>query len=307
MIVVPDAFAAGIVGMGGDAGRVWLSRLPQLVESLCERWKLAIVGAPLHGGLGIVVPVQRNGERCALKVSWLDASTLTEIAALAIWDGEGAIRLLETDATVGAMLLEWLDGGRSLQDVPVTEAGAIAGHLLRRLAVPVPSDPPRSKSTLPASHALPHLRGEAERLANTLVDRWEQLNRPFSRALVDAASAVARELGPSAGSLLVNYDLHYGNVLAGVREPWLATDPKVVIGDPEYGIAQLLWTRLEDLEQAGGLSYHFSALADHAGLDLPRARSWTLVRCLDYWLWALSIGLTEDPVRCEAITVWLVS
>src|SRR5205085_1006033 len=110
-----------------------------------------------------------------------------------------------------------------------------------------------------------------------------------------------------AGSLMANYDLHYDNVLAGEREPWLAIDPKVVVGDPEYGIAQLLWTRLEDMEREGGLGYHFDLLVDRAGLDLRRTRSWTLVRIVDYWLWALSIGLTEDPVRCEAIATWLTT
>lgn len=35
-------------------------------------------------------------------------------------------------------------------------------------------------------------------------------------------------------------------------------------------------------------------------------RAWTLVRCVDYWLWALSAGLTEDPARCEIIVRQLI-
>jgi hypothetical protein len=46
-------------------------------------------------------------------------------------------------------------------------------------------------------------------------------------------------------------------------------------------------------------------LIEAAELDLERARLWTLVRCVDYWLWGRSIGLTEDPARCQAITDWL--
>ena len=292
VIVVPDAFAAGIVSMAGDAGRAWLGGLPALIDALCQQWQLEVDGAPMHGYLGLVVPVLRGDERCVLKVSWLDESTAAEIAALTIWNGHGAVRLLAADPAIGALLLERLDSQRSLHEVEIGQAIGIAGQLLRLLAVPVPND-------------LPHLTNVAAGLAETLPDRWERLNRPLSRAFVDAARDAAIQIGPSAGSLLVNYDLHYGNVLAGEREPWLAIDPKVVVGDPEYGLAQLLWTRLEEIEQAAGLSYHFSALVDQAGLDLPRARSWTLVRCVDYWLWALSVGLTEDPVRCEAITTWL--
>ena len=47
--------------------------------------------------------------------------------------------------------------------------------------------------------------------------------------------------------------------------------------------------------------------ADTAGLDLPLARDWALVRVVDYWLWALSIGLTEDPRRCATLLEWLAA
>lgn len=104
---------------------------------------------------------------------------------------------------------------------------------------------------------------------------------------------------------MVNYDLHYADVLAGEREAWLVVDPKVVVGDPEYGVAQLLWCRLEAMEAQGGLDRHFQALTEAAELNPDLARSWTLVRCVDYWLWGLSIGLTEDPARCEHLVEWL--
>jgi streptomycin 6-kinase len=45
-------------------------------------------------------------------------------------------------------------------------------------------------------------------------------------------AGVARQLGARAGDRLVHADLHYGNVLAGDREPWLAIDPRAVAGDP---------------------------------------------------------------------------
>jgi streptomycin 6-kinase len=83
-------------------------------------------------------------------------------------------------------------------------------------------------------------------------------------------------------------------------------DPKVVAGDPEFGIAQLLWRRLEDIQAHGGLDRAFRALTDAAQLDPALARSWTRVRCVDYWLWGVSFGLTYDPARCEVILNWLV-
>jgi streptomycin 6-kinase len=292
MIVVPREFAQATVTRAGEADRQWVDRLPSLVESLCQEWDLAIEGAPMHGYLGLVVPVRRAGEPCVLKVSWRDESTAHEALALSTWNGNGAVRLLAARPALDAMLLERLDSGRSLEDVALPEAVAVAGRLLRRLAVPAPEGPPR-------------LQEVAARLAESLPERWERYGRPMPRRQLDAARELAVQLGTRAGSLLVNYDLHYTDVLAGGREPWLAVDPKVVVGDPEYGVAQLLWRKLEAMQAQGGLELYFRALTEAAGLDPDLARSWTLVRCAEYWLWGVSVGLTEDPARCEAIVNWL--
>jgi streptomycin 6-kinase len=292
MVVIPEEFTAGIVNLAGAAGQTWTSQLPGLVESLCRRWHLTVDGEPMHGYLGLVVPVSRVSERCVLKVSWPDDSTLYERSALLAWNGHGAVRVLESDPALGAMVLERVNGRRSLGDVEIGEAVTTAGRLMRRLSVPAPRD-------------LPRLTVVAEQLSRTFLGRWEGQNRPLPRRFVDAARDLAARRGPAAGDWVVNYDLHYDNVLAGEREPWLVIDPKVVAGDPEYGIAQLLWTRLDDMTRAGGLAHNFHLLVAEAGLDLQLTMDWTLVRVVDYWLWAWSVGLTEDPMRCEAIAVWL--
>lgn len=291
-LVVPESFTNAMASTQGEAGRKWLEGLPTLVESLCAEWNLIVDGAPMHGYMGLVVPTRRGNELCALKLPWVDKDTAHEAAALATWDGQGAVRLLDVRPNLEALLLERLDSESSLHSVELDEAILVAGRLIRRLAVPAPT-------------GLPQLKNVAARLAESLPERWEQLGRPMSRRLLDTARDLTTQLGPTAGSSLVNHDLHYGNVLAGSREPWLAIDPKVVVGDPEYGLAQLLWTRLEDMGSEAGFHRRFRALVGLAELDPERARSWTLVRCVDYWLWGLSVGFTEDPKRCEAIVNWL--
>ena len=293
MITVPQAFAAATVIREGDAGRKWIDALPGLVEDLCQHWNLRRDGPVMHGYLGLVIPVRRVEEPCVLKVSWTDEATAEEARALAAWNGQGAVRLLASQPDRGALLLERLDHRRSLNDVAIASAIAVAGHLLRRLAIPV-------------SSGFSSLRLVAQDLCRTLPQRWEQYGRPMLQRWIEQACELAVQLGASSGNLLVNYDLHYADVLRGKREPWLVVDPKVAIGDPEFGIAQLLWCRLEDIEANGGLERHFRLLVEAATVDPVRARSWTLVRCMDYWLWGLSVGLTEDPDRCETIVNWLV-
>jgi len=293
LISVPERFAADTLAREGEAARPWLARLPELVRELCARWGLRVTSDPLHGYLALVVPVLRGDERYALKVSWLDHETVNEAAALALWNGGGAVRLLDADDAAGALLLEWLDPRRRLAEADLGVAVPVAGRLLRRLAVPVPAEWP--------APPVPGLRQWALDLAAELPGRWRATGRPFPWRRLNAAVEVATALAPRAGGLLANRDMHYQNVLAGEREPWLVIDPKVVRGDAESGLAPLLWRRLSEAGGPAGLRRRFDALVDEAGLDAELARGWTLLRAVDYQLWGLNLGLTEDPALCATV------
>jgi streptomycin 6-kinase len=297
LIRVPERFAADTLFREGEAGRIWLARLPDLVGDLCARWGLRVTGDPMHGFMALVVPVLRGDARCALKVSWIDDETVNEAAALALWNGGGAVRLLDADDTAGALLLEWLDPRRRLAEADLSVAVPVAGRLLRRLAVPVAAEWP--------APPVPGLRQWALDLAAELPGRWRATGRPFPQRRREAAVEAATALGPRAGGLVANRDMHYQNVLAGEREPWLVIDPKVMRGDAEFGLAPLLWRRLAEAGGPAGLRRRFDALVDEAGLDTELARGWTLLRAVDYQLWGLNLGLTEDPALCATVIDWL--
>jgi streptomycin 6-kinase len=238
MITVPPAFVADVVRREGEAGRRWLDSLPAQVASCFLDWGLALDGAPMHGGLSLVVPVRRGGEPAALKLVWTEADAAQEALALAAWGGQGAVRLFQAEPERRALLLERLDPTRTLGALPNGEAFQVAGGLLRRLAVPAPARVPR-------------LADVAVELAAALPRRWERAGRPMDSHLVDAACSFADELGPGAGELLIHTDLHDANILAGQREPWLAIDPKVVAGEPAFGVAPLLWRRIDTIDLTG--------------------------------------------------------
>ncbi|HWV34203.1 MAG TPA: aminoglycoside phosphotransferase family protein, partial [Thermomicrobiales bacterium] len=169
----------------------------------------------------------------------------------------------------------------------------IAGALIRTLAVE--TDEPFTT-----------MADRAAELAATLEPRWQSTGNPFPRHLLDGARELATNLSQRPPSrTMVNWDLHYGNVLAGALLPWIAIDPMAVLGDPELGLAQLLWTRLDEMSGPAELRARLDSLVHHAGLDRGLARDWALVRLVDYWLWGLGIGLTCDPARCAMIIEWL--
>jgi streptomycin 6-kinase len=88
----------------------------------------------------------------------------------------------------------------------------------------------------------------------------------------------------------VHTDLHYANVLAGQRQPWLAIDPKPLAAEPAYAVAPALWNRWEEAvassDVRGALRRRLSVVCDHGGIEEDRARAWTIVREVQNALWA---------------------
>jgi streptomycin 6-kinase len=290
---IPETFASATIAREGQAGRAWIDSLPERFVSLLARWELEPDGPFMYGYVGLVLPVTRiGGEPLVLKLSWMDPETEQEADALAAWNGEGAVRLIDFDRDGGALLLERLDAGGDLRTLAPSEAMEIAGGLLRRLAITAPSWARR-------------LDDEAGVLRRTLPERWLATGRCLPRSLLERTLERIEVLTPADRDLLVDTDLHHENVLSGGREPWLAIDPKVVAGDPEFGVAQLLWQPHSGAWCRADLERLFGVLVDAAGLDSERARGWTLVRIVDYWLWAQRLGLTRDAARCERLVAWL--
>lgn len=291
-VEVPDRFAASTVAREGAAGREWIHRLPGIVADLCERWRLTPDGPATHGRMALVVPVRKEGVERVLKVSWRDEASQQESLALRLWEGRGAVRLIDEDAGSGAMLLERLDHRRTLESVPIRRAVRIAGELLRRLAIP----------------PTPEVRTVDEEIAGLRQDLpalWEATGRPFPGSLLDRVLGLMGDLAPPPSALIVDADLHFGNVLGGDREPWLVIDPKILAGDLEFGAAQLLWSRFEELRTPGDVELRLSLVSDAAALDIERARAWSIVRIVEYWLRASSVGLTGEAGRARRLIEWL--
>ena len=128
-----------------------MAAVPALLHDLACQWKLTTDGDRFwHGCNAVVFPVRQDSRPLALKLAWPACQARGEADALAEWRGRGIVRLAAADVPRGALLLERLDASRSLAGVPVAEAAAAAGTLIRALAVE-------------ASGAFPPVRAEARR------------------------------------------------------------------------------------------------------------------------------------------------
>jgi len=260
----------------GPSWAEWVRRLPRLTAAILDEWELAVDGEPMSGWTALVVPVVTDaGERAVLKLVCPGEEEEYEHLALQRWAGDGAVRMLRADPGRRALLLERLHR-RDLIEVPVLEACEIVAGLYPRLHVP----------------ALPQLRPQT-----LYIERWtDDLARlprraPIPHRLVEQAVSLGRDLvaDPASVGTLIHGDLHYENVLAGDREPWLVIDPKPTSGDPHYEVAPLLWNRWDELRGnvREGVRRRFHTTVDAAGLDEERARDWVVVRMVHNAMWEI--------------------
>jgi streptomycin 6-kinase len=246
-----------------------VTTLAAAVQTQLQRWRLRRDGHPLEAPGVVVVPVRTpDGEPAVLKITSPERAGAdeTDYAHLALrrWAGDGAVRLLSADPPHRAVLLERLHSA-SLASVPDVQACEVIAGLYRRLHVV----------------ALPQLSTVTSHL-NEWTEDLRELPRsaPIPRRLVEQALALSRGLADDPGARLLHGNLHYDNVLAGNRAPWLAIAPRPVNGDPHYELAPVLWSRWDEMggDIRAAVQRRFYAMVGAAGFDEERARAWTLVR-----------------------------
>ena len=244
-----------------------MTNLASVTQSQLEQWKLRRDGEPIQGSGSMVLPVRTSdGGPAVLKINSSDAESEHEHLALRRWGGDGAVRLLSADPRRRAILLERLHP-QSLSTLSDVDACEVVAGLYRRLHVP----------------ALPRLRTLTSYLEQWTRD-FEALPRsaPIPHRLVEQAVSLGRELADVPADSVVHGNLHYENVLAADREPWLAIAPRPMNGDPHYELAPMLWNRWDELSGhiRDGVRRRFYTLVDAAGFDEERARAWVVVRVI---------------------------
>jgi streptomycin 6-kinase len=135
---------------------------------------------------------------------------------------------------------------------------------------------------------------------------------PFPPALIATAEALFAELIPSqAAPVLLHGDLHHDNILAATRAPWLALDPKGVVGEPAYEAGALLRNQLARVfaaaAPAGFMARRVDQLAEALALDRDRLIGWSLAQAvLSAWWTYEDHGQIDEPMlACAALLATL--
>lgn len=273
----------------GDDGLQWLERLPDILAD-CERRWLLTVGPPFTSlSYNYAAPAERaDGTRAVLKLSFPGEKEFrSEAAALQVFEGRGIAQLLEVDLDTGAMLLERLEPGTPLEKLvrkDDEQATTVATSIMRELWRLAPADGP-----------FPTVEQWGTGFTRLLRARFDGGTGPLPAALVEEAERLFMELaGSAAKPVLLHGDLHHGNILEAQREPWLAIDPKGVLGEPAYETGSLLrnpWPHLLSLPNPGKvLARRIDQMAGDLGFDRERIRAWGFAQAVLSAVWVVDDG-----------------
>lgn len=297
----PARLVRTVSARAGDNGPSWLAELPRLLAHQFDAWALRPERVVAPGGrISMIVLVRTaDGTPAVLKLSLVTPETRHEHAALAHWDGRGAVRLLRADPAVGAMLLERLHSEVSLRSLPEPKAMLEAAAILQRLWVP-PAE------GHPFSSVADHTAGAARTLVRLRDEPWAA----GLRDVVDEATARRERLvSAPAEELLLHGDFHHGNVLAAERTPWLAIGPKPLVGERAYDLAWLVRDRLQTLAAAPGRESaarrRVTKLAASLDVDPERLRDWAYFRSVEAGLSSLSGGDRRGGELLLEFATWL--
>lgn len=283
---LPDKFRQTILGVHGEQGKIWLDRFPELI-SYCERnWQLKILH-PYELTYNYVAAVAlEDGTEAALKLCVPNKESRSEEQALRWYEGKGAARVIASEPDRGILLMESVKPGYTLHSVEDdSEAMRAAGQVMKRLWRPAPADNPVFSSVAGWTQGLKRLR-----------QTFAGGTGPLPERMVERAERTFEQLLQTAGApLLLHGDLHHGNILAGHREPWIAIDPKGVIGEAEYEVCALLTNHWPENDPIGVLRNRVDVLASVLELDRSRMLMWAMSFGVLSAFWFIEDGV-GDPM-----------
>lgn len=295
--MLQPSFSSTITDLFGDRGRAWLEALPDLLADCERRWSVKIL-PPFDLSYNYVAPALRaDGTGAVFKAGVPDPALTDEMTALGLWEGHGIAELLDCDPDRGVMLLERLEPGLPLATVEADEeATRIFTRVARQLWRPAP-----------AVHHFETPQTWARGLGR-LRRRFGGGTGPLPDRLVETAEALyAGLLSSAAEPVLLHGDLHHWNILSAQRQPWLAIDPKGIVGEPCYEVGAWLRNPLPGLFDWPDLPRVFARrveiLVSELGFDRERVVGWGLAQAVLSAWWSIEDhgGGWEEAARVAGI------
>jgi streptomycin 6-kinase len=263
-------------------------------EPYLIQWHLEPDGAAIETPSSWLLPVRRDRAAAMLKVLKSASDERNAAALLRHLNGDGAVRLYEADEN--ALVLERAIGSRSLVTMAISGRDADAAEILAETLTKLHA--PRDCSV--ALELTP-----LERHFSSLYDRAGMM------PILGRCASLARGLLATERDVLpLHGDLHHENVVDGGRRGWLAIDPKALLGERTYEVANLHCNpapHADLVHQPGRMRWLAEFYAARLGLDARRVLAFALAHAGLSASWDMDDGF--DPtyaLRCAEVLSELV-
>jgi streptomycin 6-kinase len=195
-----------------------------------------------------------------------------ELDAAEWFGGRGAPKVLAIDRGRGAILLERVWPGTTLDAEPEDAVVPAAAAVMRALW-----DPPGDDCPFPT------------------VQEWGRSLEPGSRA----AGVFAELCDSMEPPVVLHGDLHHFNLLRADGHGWLAIDAKGVVGEPAYETGALLRNPKPVRLERRVLQRRADRLCEALGFDRSRVYGWAYAQAVLSAAWSVEDG--EDPSYALAV------
>lgn len=296
-MILPSEFISIVTNTFGEDGESLIANLPTLIEEASFRWKLSNIQPVSNLSYNFVatafqIPhasefaqtLDRN-PNVVLKIGVPRGELASEIAALRLFGGEGACRLIDADEEKGFLLLERLNPGLMLSTLEDDEeATHIAATVMQKIWRPL------DQEQVPALQSF-----------ILLSDWFNGLKRmratfgggtgPLDQKLVERVEHSVKDLFvENHKPVLMHGDFHHFNILSSERG-WLIIDPKGVIGPAGYEVGPFLmnpWGELsgrKDYRQI--IRRRIDILHERLGFERDRIHEWGLAHAVLSTWWSI--------------------
>lgn len=224
---VPARVGRTIAAVHGRRGERWLAHLDETLDRAGTLFRCR-VGRILPGlSYNLLFEARgHDGRDLLLKPGVPSAELAREIRARRLCGAGGAVRIVRSNARMGALLLERLRPGAALAHLGDAEASLRAfEHAYSRLR-----RPPPLRGRLPQMQQWGSGLGRMIQAAQA-----GSASLPLSPAQ-ETAALFHRLVSTTEQDELLHGDLHQGNIIRGAQG-WTAIDPKGIVGDRCYDTA----------------------------------------------------------------------
>ncbi|KPU97309.1 streptomycin kinase [Variovorax paradoxus] len=244
-----------------------------MFEPYLQRWDLIPDGESFSSLSGHLLPVRARGLPAMLKLSH-QPEEMAGAALMAWWDGQGAAAVL---AQAGeALLMARAEGTASLARMARSGQDDDATRILCEVATRLHA--PRGK---PLPPLVPLTRWFASLCAEGA----------GHAGVLGASARTARALlAAPREACVLHGDIHHGNVLDFGVDGWLAIDPKGLVGERGFDVANIFCNPDDATALAPGrFERRLAIVAKAADIERGRLLQWVLA-----WAGLSSVWMIED-------------